>query len=147
MALTCADEVPDKDGVESLPLAPYYKTGRAILKNDVYVGSFQRVEREFARLRVQGRFRFGPVSLRATDPMGMEETKVVVDTVDTGGIPPALACGRIGSAPKGSYRRNTRSWLDKPGSNADSRYQAILSRYPLNQVAESNGKISPSKPK
>ncbi len=91
MALFCTDEVPDKDGIGSLPLAPHYKTGRAILKNDVYAGSFERVEREFKLDCVsRGVFRFGPVSLKAADPMGMDETKVVVDTVDTLVVYPRL---------------------------------------------------------
>ncbi|HHY18105.1 MAG TPA: DUF58 domain-containing protein [Firmicutes bacterium] len=84
MALSCADEVPDKDSIHSLPVVPSYKPARAVLQNNVYAGCFQRVEREFKfRCVSRGVFRFGPVSLRSTDPMGLEETRAVLDTVDS----------------------------------------------------------------
>lgn len=84
IALSCADEVPDRNNIGLLPVAPHYKPGRNVLRNNVYVGSFQRVEREFNIDCIErGAFRFGPVSIRASDPMGMEETRAYLDIIDT----------------------------------------------------------------
>ncbi|HHY34096.1 MAG TPA: DUF58 domain-containing protein [Firmicutes bacterium] len=91
IALRCEDEVPDKNSLGSLPVVSHYKPARAILQNDVYIGCFQRVEREFKfDCMSRGVFQFGPVSLRATDPMGMEEARVTLDTVDTLVVYPRL---------------------------------------------------------
>ena len=91
IAVSCLDEVPDKSKVGSMKLDAHYRPGRAVLKNNMYIGSFQRVERQFKMdCLSRGVFRFGPVSLRCIDPMGIEATRTTLDTVDTIVVYPRL---------------------------------------------------------
>lgn len=91
ISISCLDEVPDKGRIGSIKLEAHYKPGRAVLKNKMYIGSFQRVERQFQiDCLSRGVFRFGPVSLRCIDPMGIEETRITLDGVDTLVVYPRL---------------------------------------------------------
>ncbi len=84
MGLECLDDVPGDRAIGSLPLIPHYSPGRAFLSNEMHLKWFEKVEREFEIdcLR-RGRYRLGPVSLKAGDLLGLEARTAVLPETDT----------------------------------------------------------------
>ena len=93
--LGCEDEVPGSEALSMPSTHPYYKPGRAILRNVTYLKWFERVEREFTvQCLARGVFPLGPVRLSSGDIMGFKESSTVVDEPDTLTVYPRMAAVR-----------------------------------------------------
>ncbi len=84
LGLQCIDDVPGDRAIGSLSLIPHHSPGRAFLSNEMHLKWFEKVEREFEVdcLR-RGKYRLGPVSLKAGDLLGLETRTVVLPETDT----------------------------------------------------------------
>ncbi|PWT73268.1 MAG: hypothetical protein C5B60_08405, partial [Chloroflexi bacterium] len=66
------DEIPESLPVTNRKMAPAAKLDRALLNSTFSMWAYQRVRRRYyMRALARGAYRFGPMTLRATDPFGI----------------------------------------------------------------------------
>jgi uncharacterized protein (DUF58 family) len=90
--LEVESEFPDALPLDGLRLRPSAKSECAVLPNTVALWAYQRVKRRYTlRAVARGAYRFGPMTVRASDPFGILTREAVRETAATLLVHPIVA--------------------------------------------------------
>lgn len=117
-ALEISDDFPDSLPVVGMRLKPSAKQETAVLTNVLALWAYQRVRRRYRLSAIaRGAYRFGPMTLRASDPFGILTRETTIDAPAVLLVHPLVAplerFGLPSHAPFGE-RKSPRRLLEDP---------------------------------